>query len=152
MRKLPFLIVGITMLAVTSSGKGDPVCNPSMLPAQCAEAQLAAISSTLGAYKAEVDHLSTEVAELQAANVSLVGKLYGQLRDHSKECTPENGQINCNASCNSTEVVVSGICIALSGGPGAIQNFGLSPGTNEWHCLWNGAFTKGRATAFCLPK
>ncbi|ANV99345.1 hypothetical protein [Bradyrhizobium icense] len=94
-----------------------------------------------------VQVLGAQMATLQASLKALAGVTAIQ-----NECGRNaDNQINCNAKCSDNERVVSGMCTVLQGG-GNIQNFGLSPSTNEWHCLWSGNTTRGRTVAFCAPR
>jgi hypothetical protein len=105
-----------------------------------------------------VNTLQGRVQNLQQSNSNLESRLQalqGGLTIAQNVCdrNPQN-QVNCNAKCPDDKKVVSGICIlrASGGGLAPIQNFGLSPSTNEWHCLWSGSATRGETTAFCAPK
>jgi hypothetical protein len=111
--------------------------------------------------KSRADQLKTQIDEIAASikNVAAFSHSFEALSSHAKICLNNGTGVNCNADCNNpnTEIVISGMCSVPppeegGSGTGSIQNFGLSPSTNVWHCLWVGNLNKGRAVAFCLPK
>lgn len=88
-------------------------------------------------------------------SVAVLSGSFSALRASEKTCPQTSGDaVSCNAKCEATESVISGACGIPAGSTGSssIQNFGLSPSTNEWHCLWRGTANQGKAVAFCLPK
>ena len=105
--------------------------------------------------ESRADKIEQRVQELigqLSAVTTQVKTLRGGLRKSEEvKCGRKGNEVNCYAKCNDDERVVSGYCTVSAGG-GNVQNFGLDPENNRWHCLWSGNTNEGVAIAYCAAR
>ena len=146
----------LIQLCLACTTRADPVCSPGMTPANCAEAQLAAIGTIFGQYKNEVARVDNEISNLKDTIMQQQARFDGLLKamaspqNRTKDC--DGGA--CTASCQNDEILISGLCLvpgAGENGTGFLQNVGHGEGLT-WSCAFAVAPQvpkKVRAVAWC---
>jgi hypothetical protein len=108
-----------------------------------------------GAQKINYNQASKEFSIEMGTQGSIDTKLYAPIMGGvgTARAGDPNPDTVWVSNCPSGTKVISGYCIAQkskSNNPVYLQNVGISPGTEQWHCVWSAPMERADVRALCL--